>query len=539
MTCRSAKAKDLATRLVLALVVVFLLFGPYYANLLVARNRYYSMWEQRDTLLLLSCMVVLALGCVAVGELVRWVNRPWLTRLFNHMFVLTLGAALLANLWFHMIGREGYRIGQFGMETRTLWLALVGLTAYSFGKRDFKLVQRCRQGCLLVSAIVPILVFQMFWGQTYSLGLDPFPQSARASVVRVDESGEAATPVYLFLMDAWSYDRTYQGGKLRPIFPQLAELSQQSIVFHDAHSPGPETEVSVSRLLYETDQPVTWEKNRCGFDRDGGFVPSTNLKSIFARARERGCRTFMLGFAVSYRLLLGDQVDVFRSYAWLSKHRGEHVLAEMGLHAFKAMAYWTDPWSRFLDRKYRLRVDDAQALWAFRDMRRDALNILTQQPGNTFAVLHYPFPHNPYLLNADGSYRGPDEQAWEWSNEPGYERNLAYTDRVIGEFVAALDGAGRFDDALLIFTSDHAWAQDPEWTAGRRTEPRTHVPLIIKLPHQRRPVTVSSRFENLTLGSFIEHVLQSESPDDQAEQLVRQAMASRASMDGPRHLASK
>ncbi len=533
--------KSWASRLVSAVVVVFLLFSPYCANVLVPRTRYFSMWQQRDTLLLLGSMVSLALVCVAASGLVRLLKRPLLTRIFNHLFVVAMGAGLLANLWFHTHRAEGYHIGQRGMEIKTLWLLLAVLVGYSLARPELRLVQRCRALGYIVSPAVLVVVFQMLSGRTYPPGLDSLPEPVAASVVRAGQPGGDAHPVYLFVLDAWSYDRTYEDdGSLRPIFPNLAELSQQSIVFHDADSPGPNTEVSIPRLLFRTNLPVVWGEGRCSFKRDGRLVPSLRLTSIFSPLADKGYHTFALGFCVSYRELLGDQVEVYRSYPWLSRYRGQDALIEMGAQVFEAMRYWTDPWSSFLYRKLGRRMDDARALRAFSDMQGDVLNIITAQPRNTLGFFHYPCPHSPYLLNEDGSYRGPGgEGAWDWSNAEGYERNLANADRLIGRFVGAMKDAGRFDDALVIFTSDHAWPEDPEWKAGWRTEPRTHVPLIVKMPGQKHPLTVTSRFETRTIGSLIECALQAEVQDRNVRQLLQEVMAESEPFSGVRRLAWK
>lgn len=507
ITVRGTLVKSLATRLLAALVVVFLLFGPYYANVLVPWTRYVLIWQVRDSVLLLGSMVLIASAGVGVSEIVRRLNRPFLTRAFNHLFVLALGAGVLANLWFHTTRPQGYRITQFGMETRTLWLALVAAVGYSMARPGSKLVLRCKQLCLIASPTLPIVAFQMFRGPSYPSGIDPLPDPVPASAVAMGGDEAAKPPVYMFLLDAWSYDRTYVNGELRPKFSNLAALSRRSIVFHDAQSPGHPTTISMARLLFETDLPVISDKRGYDFERDGEHVPSTEMKSIFAPAQERGYRTYVLGFTVSYKLLLGDDVEVYRSYPWLAKHHGHNPLAEMGYHAFKAIHYWTDPWSGYLDWKFRQRLDNRWSVWTLQAMKGDALNILGKQPRDTFAFLHYPMPHYPYVHNEDGSYRQFDEKAWDASCLQGYERNLSATDRLIGELVAALKSAGRFDDALLIITSDHAWYADPDRHSGRKASPLTHVPLIIKLPGQEHPGTVSSRFENWHLGRLIELAL--------------------------------
>lgn len=514
------RLRDLATRFVANLVVVFLLFGPYLANLLSHGTRYLSMWRTSDTILVLFCMLSLAFACVAVDGLVRRLGPPWLIRLVGHLFVLAFGAGLLTNLWFHNQRVHGYHISQYGMEMRTLWLALVAVVAFSLARPQSRLVARCRQVCLVLSPAVVILVFQMFVGRTYLPAMDPLPSPA----AEADAPAAGRTPpVYVFLFDAWSYDRTYdESGKLRSIFPNLARLSERAVVLHDAHSPGADTNASIPRILYSTPLAARWNSGRCAFERDGELVPSTQFESIFARARAGGAQTFMVGYCMPFRELLGDQVDTYRCYPWLPQYRHPCPMAETLVHAFRATQYWTDPWSPLLQRKLVRRVDDSRALRLFADLNADVLSILTEQSSHALAVFHHPVPHNPYLLNPDGSYRGPvDPEAWSYDYEDGYERNLGALDQQIGEFMNGLQAAGRFDEALLILTSDHAWSQDPAGAEDRPMCDRTHVPLIIKLPGQKTGTAGSALIETWRLGELIAEVTSgTEVTPERAEQLL-------------------
>lgn len=501
--------KATASRFISVLTVVFILAGPYYANLLTPQARRLMIWCVRDTITLLLFTVLLALGCTVIGAAVRRLGRPWLVRITDHLFVAALGAGLLANLHFHTGNRPGYRIAQFGMETRTLWIALAGLIGFSLARQNSRLPWRCRQLCLIVSPAVLILALQMFRAPHFAPGLEPLPPLASGDAY---SANTPARPIYLFLLDAWSYDRTYDSdGMPRPVYSNLADLAQQSIVFHRAYSPADNTDESIPRLLFQTDLPVVWEQGQCSFRREGQPLACASMPSIFSLARARGYRTFMVSFCLPTRAWLGQNVGTCRSYPWLSEYRPHSLPAQAGLHLFRVTRYWTDPWSELLNHRLRRWVDDRSALRLYRDMEADIDAIIGRQPSNTLAVFHYPLPHVPFLLDADGQYSARnDPWAWVWTNAEGYERNLACTDRFIGRLVQAMKRADRFDDALLIFTSDHAWSHDPKRLADAPDHDRRHVPLLLKLPGQDRPCSITQPFETRYLGSMIERILTNE-----------------------------
>ena len=69
-----------------------------------------------------------------------------------------------------------------------------------------------------------------------------------------------------------------------------------------------------------------------------------------------------------------------------------------------------------------------------------------------------------------------------------YDANLAYADAALGEIFERLRAAGRYDDALIIVTSDHgeAFWQHGRWGHNDELHEETvHVPLVVKLPAGR------------------------------------------------------
>lgn len=516
-------------------VAVVILFGPYLANLYAPFTAYILGWECRDACLVLAAMLLLALVWFAVGEALRRVHRPVLTRLFDHVFLVVLGAGLITNLWFHSKhGEDQHYIAQHGVIVQTAWLALLGVTVYSFSRPASQIVHRCRQFCLIVSPASLILALQLLAQNRYPAPVDPLPTPRTSDVITASHPSDSDPPVYMFIFDAWSYRRTFREGAVRDRFPHLRDLAECSMVFHDAHSPGSNTHPSIPRLLFQNKLETMVARGRVGFERDGTFLPADLLPTLFEAVPAERYHTAMIGFYTPYKVWLGDRVDTCRAYCWYE--HGYNTAELLGMHIFNAMQHWTDPWSTqfYETMEYPLRSARVQRI--HEDIKRDVLYFIEKGPRATFGLFHYPAPHWPYILKEDGSFRSLDEPARKGDDIEGYMANLVATDRLIGEFVDAMKRADRFDDALIIMTSDHGWRLDPERRGNQVHTPVTHVPLLIKLPHQERAVSVTTHFETRHLRAIItagvQGVLQPDEIDDVLTPLVARADKTR-SKDNP------
>ncbi len=505
-------------RLVAATVTVFILCGPYIANVLVEHTRQMLMWRVRDTLVLFGSIAFTALACVAVRSILDRLKRPLLTRLFDHAFLLVLGAGLAANLVFQVNQVKDHPISQHGWKMNVLWVLLVVLVGYSFFRPHRRLVLRGKQLCAILSPVAVVLGVQLMLASTYPSVMTPLPP-ASASRVAQGPGHADDSPVFLFIFDEWSHERTYPEGVVRDDMPHLARLSGRAITFHDARSCGNETQTSIPRLFFENDLPVNYDKGRVGFERDGRIADSREFDSIFKHYSARGYRTFVIGFSLPYRQLLGGQVDVCRSYP-LYQAPQPGLPAEAGVHAVYAMQYWTDPISSRVYRKVFSRMRYLQKVRLHEDMKRDLFRVLTEQPDNTFAVFHYPLPHAPYLFDENGDFAGLEGIVYKPGDEAGYERNLKALDRLIGEIVSALERADRFDDALLILTSDHSYRAEPRRKDGRSTDPVNHVPLIVKLPGQSQPLAMEQPYTMNRIALLIDGGLASHGAPERIARLL-------------------
>jgi len=171
--------------------------------------------------------------------------------------------------------------------------------------------------------------------------------------------------------------------------------------------------------------------------------------------------------------------------------------------------------------------DDFRELWG-RDnpnhgaasMSRLAAEVIESQPPERplFLQLHYLPPHQPYEPGpefdrfSDPGYDGP---IWpRMSLKPYnlgaetlegedldylidlYDGNLLRADAAINRVFDALHGAGRYDGALIVITSDHGEAFMEHGRQGHNTtlfDEMLHVPLILRLPGGTVPKGVDTK----------------------------------------------
>lgn len=509
------RLKSLVVNYTSALVVVFLLFGPRLSMLPREETRRLLLWHWSDTIGLFLELTVIAAIFTLIGVLVRVSKRPLLIRIYGHLFVVALGAGLLTNLSYHTIRPHGYRIGQFGTEIRTAWLLIAAVVGYSFGRPNSRLVPYCRNLCLIISPAILLVAAEVLRYPSYPSRLEPLPAATHVSNSEHQDSSDAR-PIYMFIFDGWSYERTFVDGRVHDDFPHLSALVDRSVTFHEAYSPWDLTKISIPKTLYQTDLPVVWKDVKVGFERsDGTYADSTELTSIFSRVDPK-YRSFVVGYNLPWRTLLGDQIDVCRSYNWPRSRRGT-FFENLLLDSWETARYWTDPLSRLVRRKTKRHVIDRMFMTSYKEMEQDVLAIINEQPRNTFMMHHAMIPHRPFLMNPDGSYRGPDtpkahhKNSWE-----GYRLNLMNVDRYVGNYIAAMREHGKFEDALVILTADHTWRHDPDLKPIR-----THVPLIVKLPGQNHAMETHARFHTIRLGALIEQMISADDPSAEIEASLR------------------
>ena len=95
------------------------------------------------------------------------------------------------------------------------------------------------------------------------------------------------------------------------------------------------------------------------------------------------------------------------------------------------------------------------------------------------------------MFDQSGYNPGDDPMRQDAEN---YERQLQYTDQVVGRLVDALTSGGVFENSTVVIMSDHEY----RWSKMIPAE-ASHIPLIVKHPGQtaRETVTEPVRAEQI------------------------------------------
>jgi hypothetical protein len=337
-------------------------------------------------------------------------------------------------------------------------------------------------------------------------------QPRRTAVSPAVENG--SPPVVVLVFDEWSYARSVSDSQFRPRFKHLRALSREAVVFHNARSPGPETLASLPRLLHQRECSLVKGRGRL-FIENGERRPAPEAPSLFQQARERGYTGYFVGWFLPYTQLLGDQVDYLSPYRGVP--RGRSVVGEAFHTIYRSMGRWTDPASQRLFGILRDRLRPTFFKNLGQTMREETLGLVERLGPNSFATFHLLWPHEPFIWNSDGTYRGPHD-----GNLPeGYERNLACLDVYVGQLVSRMKRRQIFDAALLIVTSDHAWREEPEPRFRPGQDWRQRVPLLVKLPGQTRHVAISESFRTDRLGPLFRAVFSGQAETEPLLDLLR------------------
>ena len=471
-------------RLAASGVAVVLLAGGYLGSALNPYNRFYMLFAPVDTAALALDLITVALlaaaglhglARVTAGRSDRWLapwfyflavlaafnfrpmlrlalvpHAPWLSGPVYYLLIWTLGGLLTA---------AGYAWRRMGNGASVGWRYSVYLWP-----------------------LLPILAVNLLLAPRWPVEgpvpseLGPRPEGAGPSVVVV-------------ILDMVGYEDAFTpAGQIRSELPQLAAFARAATVFHRARSPGDETGRSLPGLLLQEEvgiielahQEARWkpaaapEAPARRAEEFGRALPYA-----FARA---GFRRVLIGYYLPYAALMPGAFDAVLTGSYYGAALGADAgrgLATACLHQWVRFAEESkDPLSaaakqlgvtaELFGRYYR-NLNGAVHAEGLRYFREGL------SPGD-FAVLHLPVPHQPYVFAADGGPSG-----WAGLDPAGYPGQLAYADRLFGEWMQALRDSGRWDESWVIMLSDHGphfrdYAGTPD---GKR-----HVPFLVKAPGQ-------------------------------------------------------
>lgn len=483
--------------LLICQVWAFLLFLPGIAEITAERSRYLLFWTTSDLLLHIAAVVALGLALFGVGCLIRLLPRSVANTLITLAAIVALFFVVQGLVYTWCEAAYPYTAAPLGVVTGFLTLVLSAHPRFSLAWARQKLAR----GAMLMGA-VPVV----FWGMCLTYGSYPPHEYPPVEAVAERPDPKADAPpdnVYIFVMDSWSYRLTFDHtGAARPELPAVHAFAGEACVFTEGYSPGCQTLESLPRLLFQRRELFVLHGGRTGFWNSEQFIPCGDAPSLFTEARARNYRTYMVGWHNPYHTLLQDKCDYVHSVS------SQQLVGPGALERFAAI-YWrvagqlTGPvlngpcrCSDYLQLNYAF-------AWQNEDLQRHAKAVLADpRPTGQFAVLHLPAPHTPFVCRPDGlrELNAP----YDFTDETLARDHLAYADRMIGDFLDQLRKSGKYDNSIIVLTSDHSWREDP--TLQRTARDLTHVPVLIRFPGQKQRVTVTAPFSTSALGELLEYV---------------------------------
>ena len=529
--------KTALRRVLPSLTVSFLLFAPQFAALEAPRNRYFLFWNRADTLSLCLAVVLLGAAGLAVSLLVDRRGSPGLRSFRDQVFAMLFLVAVAVNL--PRAARAPFMMEFLHPHRDAAIVVLEALLALLAGAWVWLLVFRrrllcgaARVACLILSPLAPIVMVQTLFAQGYTFPREPIPAAAVGDP-------PAGTPILLVVFDEWSYERSTTGDDFLADLPSLRDVRAGSYFFTHATASASSTYTSIPELLYQTADYrsipgviVSWRDFPDVLPLHQEIVnppagTGGGRDTLFSMPQRAGYLTCVLGFYMPYRRILGDQVDYVRTYS--DYPRGDGFEERFLLNVAQSPQYWRLPGISTAWKEAYAEIFSRHWLRLNERLLADFESLEGSAGPRTMVFLHLPVPHAPFIYDAEGAYTGPfpihsrmteDIDADIMDGSPDdYHRSLGHLDRVVSRLVGRLRADGRYDDALVIMTSDHAWRNDPSLphTPGPRVR---HVPLLVKAPGQRSPHTVDAPVVLSRIGPLIEAAVAGRLDENEAGRLI-------------------
>ncbi len=260
-------------------------------------------------------------------------------------------------------------------------------------------------------------------------------------------------PVILITIDTLRADRLSSYGSDRVSTPHIDRVAAEGIRFANASSTVPFTLPAHSSIMTGLYPPSH------GVRENVGYVLGADRTTLAERFRDAGYRTggFVSAFVLDARWGIGRGFDTYVDDFDLDSMAGANLgsVQRPGPETITHALEWLDG---------AVSSGDGEAAGD------------PTGPPPLFLWLHLFDPHDPY--------EPPEPFRTEYEGRP-YDGEVAYTDALIGDFRAALEQRGLFDEAVVLLTADHGEGLGDHGESYHGFfvyDSTVHVPLIVRLP---------------------------------------------------------
>lgn len=386
--------------------------------------------------------------------------------------------------------------------TLLIW-ACIGLALWFWSR---SLYVRLVRGFLLTLALVGLCIFWMLPEVLY-MAIHREPHEVPGFRRAIPKASLPQQRIIWVVFDELSQDQVFDHRQPGLNLPAFDALRANSVMFSDVNPAGYFTELVLPSLLWG--KTVTGERSNLdgvlSARTEQGWARYPADQSIFADARRAGWTTGVAGWYNPYCRTFAAELD---SCEWrLSTPIPGEYSPQEGI-AWNILAPVRKSFLRLIGRKYRTpsnAVVHASDYTQIMDWGRQL--IADEDVGLVF--LHLPIPH-PY-----GIY---NRRTGALGVEGSYIDNLALSDIALSQIEKWIDATKSSPMTTLIVCGDHSlrvplWSKTPDWSAedkqasGGLFDPRPA--LIVHLPGETQPETISQPFAALREHDLVEKLLKS------------------------------
>lgn len=363
------------TQIWICLSAAYIALLPQFYQVLDADNRYWLLWSNAYHLAILGAILLLALLFFAAQFILHRIG---------HLMGLVRWADAACMLWLIFVGvRTIFALAVLQGDVPANVMALLWspwIKAVFYVALPLPLVVFCssaaKKGLKRLYGVLSVLLvyfvavsFTWTKYEKYNVELEDEAASKKVSDGRY---------FIVFLMDEWSYGRTFNQEGWQARMPALADLLNESTLYTQAYSLGIETPVAIPRLLYSNDEEFmkyTYQET-INFFYSNRPYPRASIYDLVPSDWLR----FAIGGAIHYPILLQSRTDIALNLEGENTRRSFVVELRRLLRSQFAFL-------RMVGLKFRKEVDPEG--FPQMEIHQYAMDLLSTPGMNRFGIIHY------------------------------------------------------------------------------------------------------------------------------------------------------
>jgi len=410
-------------------------------------------WQTYNTYELLVCLLIGMVMFASTLILIENVSN----KTFPSMLIMILSVIPVSSFIIHLCRQLGFTssLSQFsklqvaGQSVLFLTLMLVIIISIVMLFLFKELIGKVILSIILIISPVTVVVAMTLVQHGFKNTLIDIPVN---DIKGTSNPEESLPNIYVILFDELDYEFLYEKEEIKPEYSNFLAFSNTSTNYHSATAPGESTLSSMSGLLLEErgktivvchdslcERKAKNEKKRVDFSEN----------NIFKKAKLLGYKTAMYGWMHEYCQQYAEYLDSCRSYSLYNFATINNKFSLLN-PVWTNIILWPHqfPFGIFKVPVY----SNHQRLMVEKTLDNVVNIINNNQP--LLMIAHFSLPHIPFVFDSNGFNPAADPFL---QNRENYIKQLAYTDHVFGEVIDKLKNMGKYENSIIMVSSDHGY----------------------------------------------------------------------------------